>query len=268
MKACVEFDNQHSFPLDARIPDTIKHKIWANEFIDLNQLIKPSTHDSFNITMSSDAGVPSLCLLPKINRSIATTDQWNSAFTIFMSIYLTKFPFQAHDILKYSRTINDLKKKGGHFLTYDENVRYLRQRSPSSWGTFHTELYVAAMTNVALPSQHVARNISRGFCFTHHAGRFCDGCSHSHRCPYCGDAHAAISCTRNNQSQPHSSRPQSTNTGQPFRSQHYRPRMSFRNFKTRPSNAVPRYGGYPRQQYGFSPATRHTYKSTTAENRP
>ena len=63
-----------------------------------------------------------------------------------MSVYLTKFPLEARAILKYSETVNVLQKKGGNFLAFDENVRYLRQCKLSAWDTFHTEQYVEAMT--------------------------------------------------------------------------------------------------------------------------
>ena len=65
-----------------------------------------------------------------------------------MTIYLTKFPTQAVAMLKHSETVNQLAKKGGDFIRYDENVRYLRQSKVMAWDIFHTEQYVQAMTNV------------------------------------------------------------------------------------------------------------------------
>ena len=66
-----------SFPLGAKVTDVTKQNIWANEHIDLRQLLKPTTSnngDQFHLSMTSVSGVPSLCLFqaPKhyLNRPI------------------------------------------------------------------------------------------------------------------------------------------------------------------------------------------------------
>ena len=112
MQAQGEHAIPDSFPIDARVTDSLKQNIWSNEFIELSQLLKGNSEpEHFNITMSSGSGVPSLCLLPKKRQGITSIDQWNTAFTIFMSVYLTKFPLEAKAILKYSETVNVLQKK-------------------------------------------------------------------------------------------------------------------------------------------------------------
>ena len=101
----------NSFPIDARIPDNIKEKIWANQYVELGLLLHPHELDKYCMAMSTASGSPSLCLLPRKPKQISTLDQWNSAFNIFMTIYLTKFPTQAVAVLKHSETINQLGKK-------------------------------------------------------------------------------------------------------------------------------------------------------------
>ena len=81
----------NSFPIDARIPDNIKDKIWANQYVELGVLIHPQEGDKYSMSMSTASGSPSLCLIPRKQKQITTLDQWNSAFNIFMTIYLTKF---------------------------------------------------------------------------------------------------------------------------------------------------------------------------------
>ena len=92
----------NSFPIDARIPDSIKEKIWANQYVELGLLLHPHEVDKYSMAMSTASGSPSLCLLPRKPKRISTLDQWNSAFNIFMTIYLTKFPTQAVAVLKPS----------------------------------------------------------------------------------------------------------------------------------------------------------------------
>ena len=144
------------------------------------------------MTMSTASGSPSLCLLPRKQKQISTLDHWNSAFDIFMTIYLTKYPTQAVAMLKRSETVNQLGKKGGDFIKYDENGRYLMQSKVMSWDIFHPEQYVQVMTNVnnIMPGKNNSSPIARGYCFEHHAGRFCPGCVHSHRCPACQGPHS------------------------------------------------------------------------------
>ena len=101
----------NSFPIDARIPDNIKEKIWANQYVELGLLLHPHELDKYCMAMSTASGSLSLCLLPRKPKQISTLDQWNSVFNIFMTIYLTKFPTQAVAVLKHSETVNQLGKK-------------------------------------------------------------------------------------------------------------------------------------------------------------
>ena len=94
----------NSFPIDARIPDNIKDKIWANQYVELGVLIHPQEGDKYSMSMSTASGSPSLCLIPRKQKQIITLDQWNSAFNIFMTIYLTKFPTEAVAMLKHAET--------------------------------------------------------------------------------------------------------------------------------------------------------------------
>ena len=98
----------NSFPIDARIPDNIKDKIWANQYVELGVLIHPQEVDKYSMAMSTASGSPSLCLIPQKQKQITTLDQWNSAFNIFMTIYLTKFPTEAVAMLKHAETVNQL----------------------------------------------------------------------------------------------------------------------------------------------------------------
>ena len=258
MQAPGEHAIPDSFPIDAHVTDSLKQKIWSNEFIELSQLLKGNSEpEHFNITMSSGSGVPSLCLLPKKRQGISSIDQWNTAFTIFMSVYLTKFPLEAKAILKYSETVNVLQKKGGNFLAFDENVRYLRQCKLSAWDTFHTEQYVEAMTQFKQPTSSTpsptGRQIPRGFCFEHHEGRRCDGCRHNHRCPWCGGSHPATKCPGPNTRQ---SDPRGYPLNQPFRGQFAPTGQNFGNQRFRPQLYRPqtrqftpnRFKHFPRNQ--------------------
>jgi len=138
-----------SLPLHAKINCNIKNKICSNEYIVLGQLLHPDRWDQYNMSISTNNALPTLALSPQ-NRKIRSIDQWLSAFNIYSAIYLDKFPGEAHSVLKYIETVRRMADKGGNYLAYDENVRYMRQihSPPHPWDHFYAELYVDASSSL------------------------------------------------------------------------------------------------------------------------
>ena len=186
-----------SIPLDALIPDSIKQKIWANEYFDLAQLLKQSDWGQYSLALTTGTGAPALCLQPKRKTKIVSIDQWCSVFNIFMTIFLTKFPTQAQSILQYCETVRRNEKADGDFVSFDENFRIQHQDNPTAWDTFNAEQYVVAMTtSTKQPSSNFtpAHKVPQGFCFAFHAGGFCSGCQLNHMSPGCGGSHPSSKC--------------------------------------------------------------------------
>lgn len=201
-----------SLPLHAKINANIKNKICNNEYIELGQLLHPDRWDQYNMSLSANTAGHTLSLAPQ-NRKIRSIDQWISAFNIYAAIYLDKFAGEAMTMLKYIETVRRLAQKGGNFISYDENVRYMRQihSPPPAWDHFQAELYVEATTSVA-PRYHNAYNSNSrlqskpriptnnlkhpvGSCFTFHDGKPCYGCRYSHACYQCNTGnHPASRC--------------------------------------------------------------------------
>ena len=46
--------------------------------------------------------------------------------------------------MKYSATVRDLAAKNAHWKYYDENFRFLRQKSLFPWDEIHWELWLQA----------------------------------------------------------------------------------------------------------------------------
>ena len=124
----------------------MKQKIWSNEYIDLAQLLKPSDWGQYSLALTTGTGAPALCLQPKRKAKLVSINQWCSAFNLFMTNFLTKFPSQAQSILQYCETVRRIEKAGGDFVSIDENVRIQRQNNPTARDTFNAEQYVVAMT--------------------------------------------------------------------------------------------------------------------------
>lgn len=76
---------------------------------------------------------------------INNINTWTTAFTIFMAIYLEKFPGKAQDMLKYMHNIRLAAGRQGHlgWAKYDKQFRLKMERHPtSSWGVVDVKLWV------------------------------------------------------------------------------------------------------------------------------
>ena len=71
-------------------------------------------------------------------KSINNIHTWTTAFLIYMSIYLEKFPGKAQELIKYMHSIRLAAGRPGHlgWSKYDEQFRLKKERHPtSSWGS-------------------------------------------------------------------------------------------------------------------------------------
>ena len=80
--------------LGSRVPDKIKHKIWADQYIDLGLLVSSSTAEPTRYSVSvctdslHDNGLGKLSLEPVHKpKRIASFGQWESAFNTFVAVY-------------------------------------------------------------------------------------------------------------------------------------------------------------------------------------
>ena len=79
----------------------------------------------------------------KYVRKITNIDTWTSAFIVFISIMLEKFPHKAQEMLKYMRDIRLAAKISTGWVQYDELFRLKMARSQlSSWGQVDHKLWV------------------------------------------------------------------------------------------------------------------------------
>ena len=221
-----------SLPLDARVSDEIRAKIWAGEFIDLSLLLKPSLTQDSEYALSILGGVasPTIRVAPAKakHNPIASFETWSQAFQMYMSVYLLS-PMYVHDatkMLKYIEVIRGLAEQGGNWRAYDEAFRSLRVSRGWNWDSVNWELWFKASQPPvvrrqpgAAPFQVKGRSGGPpGPCFTFNRGEYCprDACHFAHRCKACGANHPFIRCFRA-QAQPR--RP----GGQPGRTLHSGP---------------------------------------------
>ena len=220
-----------SLPVDARVSDKLREKIWKDEFIDFGCLLaNPALANRFQLTVQNAASgpLPSLCIEPIAkNKKIISIESWLSSFHIFVGIYTKRFPHEAPALMKYCDTIQDLAGRGHNWKFYDENFRFSRQTHHSAlpWDRIHDELWLKShqvpqarplqpTSQVRLPGR--VDNTPKGFCFRFHKGRKCaPGCAYKHQCYKCEGSHPVSNCNfrgpaKTSRFQPPPAKPQSS----------------------------------------------------------
>ena len=195
-------------PLASRVPEKIQTKIWANEYVELDSQCSSIPGDpKYNFTVKTPAtsNQPIFTLESVQNTErITTIDHWTSAFQIFVAIYTVRFPESAPALMKYSATVRYLAAKNAHWKYYDENFRYLMQKSLFPWDDIHWELWLQAhhmnrnSSQTAMSGSSSTRPfkqpLPRGFCWKFHQGDKCFGCNFKRECFKCGATHPRSKC--------------------------------------------------------------------------
>ena len=104
-------------PLASRVPERIKNKIWANEFIDFSNLVitfKDDNNYTFQL-QSNDTGQQVLSMVPNHKRpTIQNIEQWTTAFQIFISIFTQRFPQDSPALMKYGSVVSRVSRPVRH----------------------------------------------------------------------------------------------------------------------------------------------------------
>ena len=135
----------NSLPLAYHITDKLRNSIFSEIYVDFAALL-PNCNKSEEI-YTIGQGIKLTITGSTYIRSLTSIMQWCNAFDIFMSIYISKYPNLALDLIKYG---NNIKKHsvdhGFHAAKYhDEEFRKLRYVHRLEWTTVHDELVRLAM---------------------------------------------------------------------------------------------------------------------------
>ena len=197
-------------PVDARVSEKLREKIWTDEFIDFGSLLaNPVLANRFQLTVhnAENGPLPSLCIEPiSKSKKITSIESWLSSFHIFVGVYTKQFPHEAPALMKYCETIQDLAGRGHNWKYYDENFRFLRQahRSALPWDRIHDELWLKS--HLVTPPRSLQPAFTgrltgkvdttpKGYCFRFHKGRKCPpGCAYKHLCYKCEGSHPVSKC--------------------------------------------------------------------------
>ena len=96
-----------SLPVDARVSDKLREKIWKDEIIDFGCLLASpvlANWSQLTVQNATSGPLPSLCIEPIAkNKKIISIESWLSSFHIFMGIYTKRFPHEAPALMSQLR---------------------------------------------------------------------------------------------------------------------------------------------------------------------
>ena len=141
------------------LPKKLEDQISKGEFVDFSLLLPGnSDHPSFapiRLSLEGDQGfsIP----LPNFSNfgkrpKIDSLDKWLTAFGIYASVVVAKFPHKASQLFAYQRIIREAaqKFKGLACYPYDVEFRKLAAKNPAlNWGERHLQLWLDKFTGLA-----------------------------------------------------------------------------------------------------------------------
>ena len=197
-------------PLGATVPDRVKSKIWADEYVE------PQSQRTASLALfTGNEGYPTIAISPATRlRQIQNIDQWTTALLTFGSIYAQRHPSRASGLFKYCEIVRDIAKTGpkNAWRQYDEQFRLYRQGDPVNypwdqprWDIFFRCMYaksehINSIRTAAGPSnyQNLAKRPFRaGYCWSFQKGQ-CKNrqCRFQHACSKCNNPHPANQCRK------------------------------------------------------------------------
>ena len=202
-------------PIDMKISDKVKQKIWSHEYIDLYSLLDPDNLDKQSFTIVSNEGEPLRLSNTKANKTFQNLGQWCSAFEIYITVYCGKFPAELPKMMTYMNSIKNLAHRSGDYVLYDKEFRYLRQTSHIPWDMVHTSLWLECRDSKNRPANKKSNNFRGqnrennrsnntpqhpiGYCFRFHSFGKCgrSSCTFKHACYKCNDSpHSVLRCAK------------------------------------------------------------------------
>lgn len=132
-----------SLPIDARVSEKIRRKIWNSEYFDFSLLLSnPVAEDRYQFTVKGVEGnsaAPAIRLEPVTkSKNVLTLDTWFNCFHIFVGIYCQKYPTEAPALMKYGEWFRIWQPEGtiGRFMMKTSAFRGSRNLRPSHGGSF------------------------------------------------------------------------------------------------------------------------------------
>lgn len=207
----------------SHIPQKIKEKIWAGDYIELSLLLKSAKELVSDPQYSGELTIKGgqLTVVQQKQSPINNIHVWTSAFIIYMGVMLEKWPNKGHEYLKYMYNVRLAAERGSGtgWVTYDEQFRLRKARSPTSaWGDVDMELWLIYVATHEKPKLSVGQTFNNAYDFQKRGSyngnraqgsgfRTCWGfnrgncqfgrnCRFAHKCTTCFGPHPQTKCRK------------------------------------------------------------------------
>ena len=199
---------QYGQPLHTKATQKIKEKIWAGEFVHMQDVLVDPGESDFSLGMSAAGG---LMVVPNKKKKFLTIEAWTDAFNVFASVARCQKPELHEKLAIYMETIRRISRDGGNWYFYDTNFRRtMQQDSSCEFNTILFELHSRALIKKptsAAPTHAAPKSVTsqpfreRGeikkYCFPFNRGEQCKGCKFPHLCFICSKPHPKTQCPSN-----------------------------------------------------------------------
>ena len=204
--------------LDSSVSIEMRNIIQGKKFINL-EVLSPGRVGAvdfmFNNSLPHKISVQSSKLT-----KFSNFDDWFEAYLIYASVYIQKFPCEAHGILKHLSTVKRLHRMNHRWYDYDFQFRYFISTQSCSFDVYLPELIERAKERIpfASGSQPASRKstsssnsgprsflVPPGYCYSYARGNVCNrhDCPFKHECYRCGKKHPSSGCGERRPSQHH-----------------------------------------------------------------
>lgn len=206
---------QQPSSIAAHVSPRIRQSIARGEFVEFDSLLPENSSISDNefpgFSVSVEGQNFNIPLPSRRKKTqIDSIEKWISAFTVYCTIFLAKFPFRAVEMFAYLDIIRSAQRKfsGFAWLSYDIDFRRKAATTLSlNWGERDLQLYLLKFTGMAKTScftcgsgDHLSHgcplslprpNMQRNICSNYNRGVACaqTPCPFQHRCKICNRDH-------------------------------------------------------------------------------
>lgn len=198
------------------VPANYVKEIQSGEFFELSKLL-PKNLSAFDdgdpLTLTMENSVIKVSKKAHSSTSITDIEQWTTAFSTYMSIFIRKFPLRSQELLQYMSIIRYAAQfhKGLGWCIYDFKFRQKASLDKSLvWSRINQQLWLMIFTvapsvlREEYPLFSKGPNVSvsagaanRGTCinFNRTGSCFREPCAYRHVCNKCGGPHPGRDCS-------------------------------------------------------------------------
>ena len=204
--------------LGQMLSDKTKQKIREDKFVDMHEILHPELDPEYTVKLAAGPD-PAFSVVPPPKKKFITENQWTTAFTEYMAVYLEARPSATQEILSYFHMILTMMADQEDWRSYDYSFRKSRDSHAYKWSEVLPKMRFkagmkplrSAIINHDLPPQGRKRSfrdysfrdqgfqanetqeeIQVGYCFNFHTRfRRCNriNCTYKHSCQFCGGRH-------------------------------------------------------------------------------